>query len=381
MASLQLAGVSKQFGSKIALRAVDLNLPDGGFTTILGAAGAGKTTMLRVIAGVEDPDAGDIRIGDQLMNRVPAERRNLAMVFENYALYPNMSVAANLAFPLKAPARANKLTSSDRRARIEQIARILEIDHLLERRVWQLSGGQRQRVALGRALVRRPDVFLLDEPIAHLDAKLRFQMRAELKRLQKEVGVTTLLATPDYAEAMAVADTVVVLRDGVVQQVGDPETVFKRPANRFVAFLVGEPHMNLMPMRAVRENGRVTLVHDAIHLRLPDAVGPELMGVEASGGLVVGIRASDLRISAPGPSEMEIPVRVVTVEPRGSTTVIVFKCGPTTITAKLPGEVRLSPEDVVCLDCDARNLHFFRATDGSRVDIPAVSTFSEGLPA
>lgn len=369
MASVALFNLRKEFATLEAVRDLSFTLDDGQFLVVLGPAGAGKTTTLKLIAGLETPTAGDIRIGDRLVNRVPAERRNTAMVFENYALYPNKTVFDNLAFPLRAPTRAARLDARQVAARVKEVATTLEIDFLLDRLPWQLSGGQRQRVALGRALVRNPSVFLMDEPIAHLDAKLRFQMRAELKRLQRDVGITTLYATPDYADAMALADKVVVLRDGVLQQVGSPDTIFTRPANRFVAHLVGEPHMNFIDMTLHAQGDELQLIRNDIRIIVPSPIARELRDARLNGGVVVGIRPFDLRLTNSSHPDYALPGQLLALEPRGATTVLTFESGDIRIVVKSRGEQIVDWDDRVWLRSDHFKLHFFHPETGERVEL------------
>jgi ABC-type sugar transport system ATPase subunit len=247
MEALVVSGVTKSFsGSRPALHDLNLTLAGGQFGVLLGPAGAGKTTALNIVAGLTTPDAGAVTLGGSDLHETPPERRDIAMVFENYALYPHFTVRKNLQFPLRAPARTERLSKAQIDARVQEVADTLRIGHLLERLPSQLSGGQRQRVSLGRALVRRPRLLLLDEPITHLDAKLRHEMRTELKRIQRDLGVTTLYATPDQGDALALADLVIVLDEGNVRQIGSAEDVYERPANVTVASFLGDPRMNLL---------------------------------------------------------------------------------------------------------------------------------------
>lgn len=369
MASLQVIDVKKRYEGVEALDGVSFDLADGQFMALLGPSGAGKTTTLKSIAGVETPDSGEIRIGGRLVNEIPAEGRNTALVFESYALYPNMTVFENLAFPLRAPARAEKFRAENVRQRVREVAATLGIDSLLERRTWQLSGGQRQRVALGRALVREPDVFLMDEPISHLDAKLRFEMRAELKRLQRDIGVTTLYATPDYAEAMALADVIVVLREGRVIQVGDPAAVFKRPTNAYVAHLVGEPHINLLEMEIQSHSGRLAAVGRGVEFELHPSQA-NFLRQRVAKPITVGVRPSDVFVSLTDRVSGAVLATVVAVEPRGSTTVVVLRAGREQVVAKMGGEQRLRPNANVWIKVNPESLYFFEREAGARIDAP-----------
>jgi len=242
MSTIVLEGVSKRFGDHLATDGVDLVIPDGQFTVFVGPSGCGKTTLLRLIAGLEDIDEGRLLIDGVDMARTPPSARGLAMVFQSYALYPHMSVRGNLGFALKV-AGVGKAEIAER---VENVARLLDLERLLERRPAALSGGQRQRIAIGRALVREPKAFLFDEPLSNLDAALRAQMRFEIRRLQQDLGITAIYVTHDQAEAMTMADRIVVFRDGRIEQVGTPLEIYRRPANRFVAGFIGSPRMNFL---------------------------------------------------------------------------------------------------------------------------------------
>jgi multiple sugar transport system ATP-binding protein len=250
MAEVRLVEVSRQYAQQTVVDRVSLTIPDGEFWVLVGGSGSGKSTILRSIAGLESVSSGQIYIGDRLVNDIPARDRDVAMVFQNYALYPHMSVAENLAFGLK----MRKAPPDFIKSQVQKAAQMLNISHLLERKPPQLSGGQQQRVALGRAIVRQPQVFLLDEPLSNLDAQLRDETRAELKKLHQQVGITTIYVTHDQAEAMTLADKIVVLANGQIQQIGTPQEVYDRPANRLVATFLGNPPTNILP--GVYQDGR-----------------------------------------------------------------------------------------------------------------------------
>jgi len=287
-------------GRVVAVEGLTLEVADGEFLILVGPSGCGKSTALRMVAGLEKISSGTIAIGDHVVNEVPPKDRDIAMVFQNYALYPHMTVERNLGFGL----RRRRTPRDEVRRRVDEIGRMLGLENLLGRRPGQLSGGQRQRVAMGRALVREPEVFLLDEPLSNLDAKLRVEMRAELKRLQGRLGVTTIYVTHDQVEAMTLGERIAVLSDGVLQQVGSPQDVYDRPANVFVAGFIGSPPMNLL--RGTAAGGRIA----AGDLELEDAGVPD-------GDVLVGIRPEALRPVGevhPGPG---FEVRVDVVEPLG----------------------------------------------------------------
>jgi len=304
MPSVTLESVTKRFaGGAVAVDDLSLDIADGEFMILVGSSGCGKTTALRMIAGLETPTSGAIRIGDQVVNEVSARDRDIAMVFQNYALYPHMTVARNLGYPL----RQRRMPRADVARRVHEVAEMLGLEELLKRRPGQLSGGQRQRVAMGRALVREPEVFLLDEPLSNLDAKLRVQMRAALKRLHGRLGITTVYVTHDQVEAMTLGDRIAVLSDGRVQQLGPPQEVYDRPANVFVAGFIGSPPMNLLRGRV--RSGEAT----AGDLVVP---APGVPDAE----VYVGVRPESLRPATNGLPTLGFEVAVV--EPLGDEVIV-----------------------------------------------------------
>jgi ABC-type sugar transport system ATPase subunit len=271
--------VSKRFGDTVAVSELDLEVGDGEFMVLVGPSGSGKTTALRLLAGLEALSGGHIRIGERVVDDVAPRERDIAMVFQDYALYPQMSVRQNLAFGLK----IRKLDKTEVGRRVREAAAFLDIEPLLDRKPRQLSGGQRQRVALGRALVREPQVFLMDEPLSNLDAKLRAQTRAEIKSLQRRVATTAVYVTHDQVEAMTMGDRIAIMRDGLLEQVGDPDTVYERPANTFVASFIGSPAMSLVPFSATRRGADLELAHGEVRLVVPaDGAVPDV--------LILGVR-------------------------------------------------------------------------------------------
>jgi multiple sugar transport system ATP-binding protein len=313
MAAVRFTAVSKRFGAVEAVRALTLDIADGEFVVLVGPSGSGKTTALRMLAGLESVSAGEIAIGDRVVNRVAPRERDIAMVFQDYALYPQMSVYDNLAFGL----RRRRLPKAEIDERVRAAAQALDIGALLDRKPGQLSGGQAQRVALGRALVREPQVFLMDEPLSNLDAKLRTQTRGEIKRLQAEVGTTTVYVTHDQVEAMTLGERVAVMRDGVLQQVDTPQNLFNKPRNLFVAAFIGSPAMNLVEARI--EGGRVHFA--GIDLPLPG--GSPLAGSERR--VILGLRPSDFEHAAGAdPDWPRIRVKPDVVEQLGSETLLIF---------------------------------------------------------
>jgi multiple sugar transport system ATP-binding protein len=286
MASVTFADVTKEFdGSVVAVRDFSLEVADGEFVVFVGPSGCGKTTALRMVAGLESVTEGEILIGDKSVNDAGARERDVAMVFQNYALYPHMTVFDNIAFGL----RARRVPRGQIRSRVEQIGRSLGLESLLERKPRQLSGGQRQRVAMGRAIVRDPSVFLMDEPLSNLDARLRVQMRAEVARIQRELGATTIYVTHDQVEAMTMGDRVAVIRQGVLQQTDEPQEVFDRPANLFVASFIGSPPMNLVQARIEAVDGSLAARVGEQLLPIPPGLAAERPALVAYAGLMVGL--------------------------------------------------------------------------------------------
>jgi multiple sugar transport system ATP-binding protein len=308
MAEIRLVDLARQYGSTVVVDRVSLTIPDGEFWVLVGGSGCGKSTILRSIAGLETVTSGEIYIGDRLVNEVPARDRDVAMVFQNYALYPHMSVAENLAFGLqmrKAPAEFIK-------SQVQKAAQMLNISHLLDRKPPQLSGGQQQRVALGRAIVRQPQVFLLDEPLSNLDAQLRDETRAELKQLHQQVGITTLYVTHDQMEAMTLADKIVVLGNGRIQQIGTPQEIYRYPVNRLVATFMGNPPMNMIP--AVYRDNQWQIGRQSLRLEhLPNVDHGDL-----------GIRPEQLSLE-PFPESQSLQVEVLLLEPLGRETLVKAK--------------------------------------------------------
>jgi multiple sugar transport system ATP-binding protein len=289
MTSLRIEGLTKRYGNMNALDEFSLKVDSGQFMVLLGPSGCGKTTAVRCIAGLVNPTSGQIYIGDQMVNHLPPKDRDVAMVFQNYALYPHMIVYNNIAFPLK----MRKVPKNKIDDKVRNVANLLEIENLLDRKPKELSGGQMQRVALGRALVREPKVFLMDEPLSNLDAKLRTYMRAEIKKLQKKVGITTLYITHDQIEAMSMADQVAIMKSGLIQQIGKPGEVYQEPANTFVADFVGSPSMNFLKCNIIEKNSGITLESNNIHLQIPQS---SWTFEHSSDNLILGIRPRDVTI-------------------------------------------------------------------------------------
>ncbi|WP_008319292.1 ABC transporter ATP-binding protein [Leptolyngbya sp. PCC 6406] len=311
MAGVRLEQITQRFGTTVAVQGVTFAVPDGEFWVLVGPSGCGKSTLLRAIAGLESVTEGDLYIGDRRVNDLPARQRDVAMVFQNYALYPHMTVAQNLAFGL----RMRQVPATERESQVLQVARSLDIDHLLNRKPGQLSGGQQQRVALGRAIARRPQVFLLDEPLSNLDAQLRDGTRAELKQLHQKFGITTLYVTHDQVEAMTLSDRVVMLDQGQVQQIGTPQDLYSRPANRRVAAFLGSPPMNVLTAIFDGTGFWINGQPLAMPAHLPQAVS-------LSSNQVVSLGIRPEQVSLAFGDEMALTVTVQVVEPLGRETLI-----------------------------------------------------------
>src|SRR6185437_8006170 len=314
MARVAMRSLNKKYDEVHAVIDVNLDIRDQEFVVLVGPSGCGKTTTLRMVAGLESITSGHISIDEKVVNELPPMDRDIAMVFQNYALYPHMSVYDNMAFGLK----MRKFDKAEIAKRVQEAATILGIEQLLKRKPRQLSGGQRQRVALGRAIVRHPQVFLFDEPLSNLDAKLRVQMRVELKKLHERLGTTAIYVTHDQVEAMTLGDRVVVMKDGVVQQVGEPLELYNRPANRFVAGFVGSPAMNFAKVELLEQDGALRAHNEAIRITVPPAIGGRLRRY-IGGEVTLGIRPEDLRVAtSEDPAELSFDAVVEVVEKLGS---------------------------------------------------------------
>jgi multiple sugar transport system ATP-binding protein len=362
MAGVRLEKVGKAYGQTRVLSGLDLEVADGEFLVLVGPSGCGKSTALRLIAGLDEPTEGTISIGGRVVNRVPPRERDIAMVFQSYALYPHMTVRENLSFGLE----MRKVERAEAETRLRDAAEYLGLTAYLDRRPRQLSGGQRQRVALGRALVRRPALFLFDEPLSNLDAALRVQMRAELARLQERYATTSIYVTHDQVEAMTLGHRIAVLNDGVLQQVGPPLEVYRDPQNLFVAGFLGTPPINRLQARVAP--GGATLLGDGFVLPAPPA-----LGVSTAGGdgfpVVVGIRPEHLH-EEPGPGRAPLEVRVAMVEPLGHEVIIHGRVGGPPGAAVAARVAPARPPDVgalLALHADLAALHLFDAGTGRRL--------------
>jgi multiple sugar transport system ATP-binding protein len=355
MAQVVLKGINKFYDAVHAVKDVNLQIRDKEFLVFVGPSGCGKTTTLRMIAGLEAISSGDISIDGQVVNELAPMDRDIAMVFQNYALYPHMSVFDNMAFGLK----MRKFEKKEITQRVKEAADILGIGEYLARKPRQLSGGQRQRVALGRAIVRHPKVFLFDEPLSNLDAKLRVQMRVELKKLHQRLGTTAVYVTHDQVEAMTLGDRVVVMKDGVVQQVGDPLELYNRPANKFVAGFIGSPAMNFAAVTMADGNGRITAKNAGLEIEIPGAQA-ERLRAHLGRQLMLGIRPEDLHIAHAGdPKGLTFNSRVEVVEKLGSEILLDVRVGEDSMVAAVDPTTQAKAQDQLQLAVNPERLHFF----------------------
>ena len=357
MADVSFRKVRKAFGSAVAVKSLDLVIGSGEFVSLLGPSGCGKTTTLRMLAGLEFPTEGEIRIGDRVVNAVPPGQRDIAMVFQSYALYPHMSVAENIAYPLK----KRGVGRAERDAKVASVAATLQLGALLDRKPRQLSGGQQQRVALGRALVRDPKVFLLDEPLSNLDAKLRAHMRAELIELHRKLGKTFIYVTHDQLEAMTMSDRIAVMHEGELQQFGAPMQVYEKPANLFVAGFIGSPAMNLLPGILEPSGSGLAFVRQGLKL----AVGA---GGQAGQKVTLGIRPEDITL---GTGPFIATVRIV--EPTGHETIVMADIGGQSAIVRAQPDAAHSPGAEVAFALRANKLHAFDSVTGERLDLTIAS--------
>jgi multiple sugar transport system ATP-binding protein len=354
MAGVSLHGIRKSFGATQVLRGIDLDIADEEFVVVVGPSGCGKSTLLRIVAGLEDASAGEVRIAGRLVNNTPPRDRNIAMVFQNYALYPHMSVARNIGFGL----RAARLPKPEIAARVAKAAALLGLEALLERRPGELSGGQRQRVAMGRAIVRNPVAFLFDEPLSNLDAQLRNQVRTEIKKLHQQVRTTAIYVTHDQVEAMTLADRIVLLRDGLIAQVGTPTELFERPADRFVAGFIGAPAMNFLAAR---------LSGDTMVLPWLTMPAPSLASRPGDGAVLLGVRPEDILAGSAClrvPPSCRFDAVAGVVEPMGSESLVMLSVDGTEMQLRLAGRTPPRAGEFIGCGFDPALLHVFDTASG-----------------
>lgn len=367
MAEIDLKNVYKNYGKVEAIRGMDFHCERGNILTLLGPSGAGKTTTLKLIAGLEKCDKGEIFLNGTNVTEIPPFDRNVTMTFENYALYPHFTVFENLAFPLRSPRRRHLYSKQDIEEKVKEIAKLLSIDFLLDRRPGQLSGGQKQRVSLGRMLVTNPDVFLMDEPIAHLDAKLRYFLTGEIKRLQKRLGVTTVYTTHDYLEALGIGDRVAVINLGKVLQIGTPDEIFNRPRTTFIGKLIGDPPMNTFECEIFCQNEKYFFKTEEFSHVLPQYIAENILQQIKDKKTIVGIRPTDIHVhyeEFPESQEFEVYVS----EPLGSKKILILKKGNLSIQAKTKIEPEPQVGERLWVKFDFKRLHFFDNVTDSRID-------------
>lgn len=361
MAEIKLDNVSKLYGDLRAVNKSDWVANQGEFIVLFGPSGAGKTTTLKMIAGLEKVDEGEIFFDGQAMAEIDTADRDVAMAFENYALYPHLSVFENIAFPLKVPVRRGELRDSEIKKRVIEIAEVLQIEMLLERPPKQLSGGQRQRVALGRCLIRSPQVCLLDEPIAHLDAKLRHRMYAELKRIQRERGVTTIYATPAQSEAMAMADRIVIIFDGKVQQVASPRELYECPNSVAVAKFGGEQPMNILPITIVKNKGKLSFTVEDQIVSAPNRLIHLIDKFNVDEKILLGVRPPDLKIEFNDGGDHLIVSELYAIEQLGRTARITVKVGDQLLEVASKEQINTKIGDKIWLSLDESPVYLFNA--------------------
>jgi multiple sugar transport system ATP-binding protein len=362
MAGIELQKIVKRYGKIETVHGIDLSIADGEFVVLVGPSGCGKSTTLRMIAGLEEISGGTLRIGDEVVNDREPKHRNIAMVFQNYAIYPHLTVAQNIGFGLY----TSKLRKAEKQARILETARMLSLESYLDRRPAALSGGQRQRVAIGRAMVRDPVAFLFDEPLSNLDAQLRGQMRLEIKQLHQRLGRTIVFVTHDQVEAMSLADRIVVMRDGRVLQVGAPMELYNRPADMFTARFIGTPEMNMIDV-AVKD-GRIDAGANAASLSLAASITPPARARDGQ-AMALGIRPQELTLMQPGQSmPLCVEGRVRVAEPHGSETFVLLDLQVGHIVARAPSSVTFRPGETIRFSTDESALRLFDRQSGKLIN-------------
>jgi multiple sugar transport system ATP-binding protein len=361
VSSIRVQNLTKRYGRVLGVNDISFEVAQGEFLAILGPSGCGKTSTMRVIAGLETPDAGQIWLGDRVVNDLSPAERNVAMVFENYGLYPHWTVFQNIAYPL----HLRGMPAVQIRGMVEKMARLVDVHALLSRKPDAIAGGARQRVGLARALVRNPEVFLLDEPMSHVDPDFRSQLRVELKRIQRETGGTFIYVTHDQLEAMSMADRIIVMRDGTIQQIGLPQAIFDRPANEFVGSFLGEPPMNFLPARITASRAGPTLVlPNAGQIALPERwrQAPGLtLGTECK----LGIRPHRVSITPAASAEGVVAGRVHVVEPLGDVTIVTIKVADSVIKVEAPPPFEFRPDETVRLGFSASDILLFDGATGT----------------
>jgi ABC-type sugar transport system ATPase subunit len=355
MATVALEGISKYFGTVPAVQDLSCTIAQGEFLALLGPSGCGKTTTLLMLAGIYRPASGTLRFDGQIVNDLPPRQRNIGMVFQSYALYPHLTVYENLAFPLRVQRQSRPVIQQ----KVEHIAALVHLQDLLQRKPAQLSGGQQQRVALGRALIKEPDLLLFDEPLSNLDAELRLHMRAEIKRLQRSLGITAVLVTHDQTEALSMADRILVLREGRLQQLADSHTLYHAPANEFVARFIGSAPMNFLPVQPAGHPFMLQLIDTAFCFALP---APTLAALKraphSTARYILGLRPENI-VLQPSPGEHLLPATISLLEPLGREILLSATCGPYLLKVLVPAPCWLAPDTPVWLNLSQGPHHFF----------------------
>jgi multiple sugar transport system ATP-binding protein len=363
MAEVNLRKIYKKYDEVEAVRGIDLDIADHEFVVLVGPSGCGKSTTLRMIAGLEDITGGEILIGGDVVNDVPPKDRDIAMVFQNYALYPHMTVFQNMSFGL----RLKRFPKAEIKKRVDEAARILDITELLDRKPKQLSGGQRQRVAMGRAIVRNPKVFLFDEPLSNLDAKLRVQMRTEIKKVHQQVRTTTVYVTHDQVEAMTLADRVVVMNGGNIEQVGTPHQLYHNPRTRFVAGFIGSPAMNFIPCRMEEANGGLSIrLTNELAFPVPPARAAQYQGSKQNGKLLLGLRPEHITEAGQHlePGEVPFEAKLEVTEPMGMETLVYFPVNGTQVCGRVNPNAGARDGAPLRLAADLNNMHLIDEASG-----------------
>ena len=366
IAKVLLKNLTKKFDDVVAVKNVNLEIYDREFVVLVGPSGCGKTTTLRMIAGLEEITEGEIFVNDRMVNDIAPKNRNIAMVFQNYALYSHMKVFDNIAFTLK----MRKVRKEERQKLVNEAAEILGITDLLDRKPKQLSGGQRQRVALGRAIVRKPDIFLFDEPLSNLDAKLRVQTRTELIKLHGRLQSTSIYVTHDQVEAMTMGDRIVVMNDGLIQQIGSPLELYNKPVNIFVAGFIGSPAMNFLPCQIVEENGRIFVDTGGFEILLPESMAAQVKATSEK-EFIFGVRPEDITKKGaeekPSEKSATFKAKVNVIETLGKETYLDITSGENTMTAIVSPNTPVTPHETIDLKINMNKIHLFRKEEGEAV--------------
>ncbi len=354
---VKIKNLTKRFGDFIAVNNLNLRIKDGEFVALLGPSGCGKTTTLLILAGIYKTDEGEIIFDEEVVNDIPSKDRNIGMCFQNYALYPYMTIAENIGFPLK----LRKINKIEINKKVKEIAKNFQVDSLLDRYPSQISGGQQQRVALARALIKEPKILLLDEPLSNLDSSLRISMRAEIKKLQKDLGITTVFVTHDQTEALSMCDKIAVMNKGILQDFGTPEELYTMPKNLFIAKFIGNPPMNFIDVTYLRENGKVTLKEESFQIKLPEDIYRKYIEKQSGEKVTLGIRPENITLTSQG--ENTIKGEIYVIEPLGRDKLVNVKIGNNKVKIIAPQNYKGNMGDEVFVKFDLKNIHLFDKND------------------